>query len=244
MDLGGDKIIETYTTKEANPNMGWRAIRLCLENREIFKTQLRALYRASIYGNLRIMLPMISVVEEVVETKKLIEEVKADLKREKVPFVGDVPLGIMIETPAAALVSDALAKYVDFFSIGSNDLIQYVMACDRGNEKVSYLYEPLNPAILQLISITVKNAHKNKISCSLCGEMGSDPNNALILVGLGVDEISLSTGKLLEIRKLLQNTNKKDLEVLAQDALTKSTQKEVNQLIARYYKTHKNTKII
>lgn len=244
LDLGGDKIIETYTTKEANPNMGWRAIRLCLENREIFKTQLRALYRASIYGNLRIMLPMISVVEEVIETKKLIEEVKADLKKEKVPFVGDVPLGIMIETPAAVLISDALAKYVDFFSIGSNDLIQYVMACDRGNEKVSYLYEPLHPAILQLISITIKNAHKNKINCSLCGEMGSDPNNALILVGLGIDEISLSTGKLLEIRKLLQNTNKKDLEVLAQEALTKSTQKEVNQLIARYYKTHKNTKII
>lgn len=244
LDLGGDKIIETYTTKEANPNMGWRAIRLCLENPEIFKTQLRALYRASIHGNLRIMLPMISVVEEVIQAKKLIEEVKADLKKEKIPFVKDVPLGIMIETPAAVLISDALAKHVDFFSIGSNDLIQYVMACDRGNEKISNLYQPLHPAILQLISITIKNAHKNKITCSLCGEMGSDLNNALILVGLGIDEISLSTGKLLEIRKLLQNSNKKDLEVLAEQALTKSTQKEVNQLIARYHKTHKNTKII
>lgn len=244
LDLGGDKIIETYTTKEANPNMGWRAIRLCLENPEIFKTQLRALYRASIHGNLRIMLPMISVVEEVIQAKKLIEEVKADLKEEKIPFVKDVPLGIMIETPAAVLISDALAKHVDFFSIGSNDLIQYVMACDRGNEKISNLYQPLHPAILQLISITIKNAHKNKITCSLCGEMGSDLNNALILVGLGIDEISLSTGKLLEIRKLLQNINKKDLEVLAEQALTKSTQKEVNQLIARYHKTHKNTKII
>ena len=244
LDLGGDKIIETYTTKEANPNMGWRAIRLCLENPEIFKTQLRALYRASIHGNLRIMLPMISVVEEVIQAKKLIEEVKADLKKEKIPFVKDVPLGIMIETPAAVLISDALAKHVDFFSIGSNDLIQYVMACDRGNEKISNLYQPLHPAILQLISITIKNAHKNKITCSLCGEMGSDLNNALILVGLGIDEISLSTGKLLEIRKLLQNINKKDLEVLAEQALTKSTQKEVNQLIARYHKTHKNTKII
>ena len=149
----------------------------------------------------------------------------------------------MIETPAAALISDALAKHVDFFSIGSNDLIQYVMACDRGNEKISYLYEPLHPAILQLISITIKNAHKNKINCSLCGEMGSDPNNALILVGLGIDEISLSTGKLLEIRKLLQNSNKKDLEILAEQALTKSSQKEVNQLISKYYRTHKNTKI-
>ena len=244
LDLGGDKIIETYTTKEANPNMGWRAIRLCLENPEIFKTQLRALYRASIHGNLRIMLPMISVVEEVIQAKKLIEEVKADLKKEKIPFVKDVPLGIMIETPAAVLISDALAKHVDFFSIGSNDLIQYVMACDRGNEKISNLYQPLHPAILQLISITIKNAHKNRITCSLCGEMGSDLNNALILVGLGIDEISLSTGKLLEIRKLLQNINKKDLEVLAEQALTKSTQKEVNQLIARYHKTHKNTKII
>ncbi|MEE1291574.1 MAG: phosphoenolpyruvate--protein phosphotransferase, partial [Spirochaetota bacterium] len=218
LDLGGDKIIETYTTKEANPNMGWRAIRLCLENPEIFKTQLRALYRASIHGNLRIMLPMISVVEEVIQAKKLIEEVKADLKKEKIPFVKDVPLGIMIETPAAVLISDALAKHVDFFSIGSNDLIQYVMACDRGNEKISNLYQPLHPAILQLISITIKNAHKNKITCSLCGEMGSDLNNALILVGLGIDEISLSTGKLLEIRKLLQNINKKDLEVLAEQA--------------------------
>lgn len=244
LDLGGDKVIETYTAKENNPNMGWRAIRLCLKNPEIFKTQLRALYRASIYGKLRIMLPMISVVEEIIETKKLIEEVKSDLQKEKIPFVKDVPLGIMVETPAAALISDTLAKHVDFFSIGSNDLIQYVMACDRGNEKISYLYQPLHPAILQLIAITIKNAHKNKIHCSLCGEMGSDPNNALILVGLGIDEISLSTGKLLEIRKLLQNTNKKDLEILAKQALTMSTQKEVNQLLARYNKAHKNTKII
>ena len=244
LDLGGDKVIETYTVKENNPNMGWRAIRLCLKNPEIFKTQLRALYRASIYGKLRIMLPMISVVEEIIETKKLIEEVKSNLQREKIPFVKDVPLGIMIETPAAALISDALAKHVDFFSIGSNDLIQYVMACDRGNEKISYLYEPLHPAILQLIAITIKNAHKNKIYCSLCGEMGSDPNNALILVGLGIDEISLSTGKLLEIRKLFQNTNKKDLEALAAQALTMSTQKEVNQLLLRYNKAHKNIKII
>lgn len=244
LDLGGDKVIETYTAKENNPNMGWRAIRLCLKNPEIFKTQLRALYRASIYGKLRIMLPMISVVEEIIETKKLIEEVKSGLQKEKIPFVKEVPLGIMIETPAAALISDSLAKHVDFFSIGSNDLIQYVMACDRGNEKISYLYEPLHPAILQLIAITIKNAHKNKIHCSLCGEMGSDPNNALILVGLGIDEISLSTGKLLEIRKLLQNTNKKDLEVLAEQALTMSTQKEVNQLLARYNKAHKNIKII
>lgn len=244
LDLGGDKVIETYTAKENNPNMGWRAIRLCLKNPEIFKTQLRALYRASIYGKLRIMLPMISVVEEIIETKKLIEEVKSGLQREKIPFVKEVPLGIMIETPAAALISDSLAKHVDFFSIGSNDLIQYVMACDRGNEKISYLYEPLHPAILQLIAITIKNAHKNRIHCSLCGEMGSDPNNALILVGLGIDEISLSTGKLLEIRKLLQNTNKKDLEVLAEQALTMSTQKEVNQLLARYNKAHKNIKII
>lgn len=244
LDLGGDKVIETYTAKENNPNMGWRAIRLCLKNPEIFKTQLRALYRASIYGKLRIMLPMISVVEEIIETKKLIEEVKSGLQREKIPFVKEVPLGIMIETPAAALISDSLAKHVDFFSIGSNDLIQYVMACDRGNEKISYLYEPLHPAILQLIAITIKNAHKNRIHCSLCGEMGSDPNNALILVGLGIDEISLSTGKLLEIRKLLQNANKKDLEVLAEQALTMSTQKEVNQLLARYNKAHKNIKII
>lgn len=242
LDLGGDKIIETYAAKENNPNMGWRAIRLCLKNPEIFKTQLRALYRASIYGKLRIMLPMISIVEEIIETKKLIEEVKRELRREKIPFAKDVPLGIMIETPAAALISDTLAKYVNFFSIGSNDLIQYVMACDRGNEKISYLYEPLHPALLKLIAITIKNAHENKIRCSLCGEMGSDPNNALILVGLGIDEISLSTGKLLEIRKLLQNNRKDELEVLAAQALTMSTQKEVNQLLARYNKEHKNIK--
>lgn len=235
LDLGGDKIIEATGIKEANPNLGWRAIRFCLANPEIFKIQLRALYRASIYGNLKIMLPMISNLDEIIRTKKLIEEVKEDLSRAKIPFVNETPIGIMIETPAAALISDQLAKVVDFFSIGSNDLIQYVLACDRGNEKIAYLYEPLHPAILHLIKLTIDNAHKNKIKVSICGEMGSESNNALILLGLNVDEISLSPVKLLEIKKLIRSSNFEEVEELAAQALTMSTQKEVLDLIGKYH---------
>ncbi len=187
LDLGGDKILEGVTEREMNPYLGWRAIRFCLSNKDIFKTQLRALYKASVFGNLKIMFPMVTGLEEIRDIHKIVEEVKKELKKENIKFKNDIPLGLMIETPAAALVSDFLAKSSDFFSIGTNDLIQYTLACDRGNQKIAYLYQPLNPAVLKLIKITIDNAHKNNIKVSLCGEMASDFECVVVLVGLGID---------------------------------------------------------
>lgn len=240
LDLGGDKVLEELYNKEPNPNLGWRAIRFCLANVDIFKTQLRALYRASVYGNLKIMLPMISNVYEVKETKRIIEEVKLELLNDKITFKDNIPLGIMIETPSAALISDKLGQMVDFFSIGSNDLIQYVMACDRGNEKIGYLYEPLHPAVLKLIKMTIDNAHKNNIKTSVCGEMGSEVINALILVGLGIDEISLTPIKILEIKKMIRSIKFSDVEKIALEALNMESQKEVIERINQW--TNNNQK--
>ncbi|OHD38815.1 MAG: phosphoenolpyruvate--protein phosphotransferase [Spirochaetes bacterium GWF1_31_7] len=240
LDLGGDKVLEDLYSKEPNPNLGWRAIRFCLANPEIFKTQLRALYRSSVYGNLQIMLPMISNIDEIEKTKTLIKEVISELQNDKLPYKENIPLGIMIETPAAALLSDELGKIVDFFSIGSNDLIQYVLACDRGNEKIAYLYEPLHPAILKLIKLTIDNAHKNNIKVSICGEMGADVLNALVLIGLGIDEISLSPIKLLEIKKMIRNINYSEIKKIAEQTLGMSNQKSVIELISNW--TNNNLK--
>ncbi len=234
LDLGGDKVMENITIKEANPNLGWRAIRFCLSHPDIFKIQLRALYRASVYGNLKIMLPMVATIEEVLQTKALIDEVKVELLKKNIPFVKNVPLGIMVETPAAALLSGELAKIVDFFSIGSNDLIQYVIACDRGNDRLSYLYQPLHPAVLRMIKITIDNAHKQNIKVSLCGEMGSDVNNALILLGLGIDEISLPPVKLLDIRRTIRSYCYQDVKQLADKSLNVASHGEVIELINKF----------
>ncbi len=234
LDLGGDKILEGVYGKEVNPNLGWRAIRFCLGNRDIFKTQLKALYRASVFGNLKIMLPMISTISEITQSKEIIEEVISELEANGTPHNKNIPLGIMVETPAAALISDKLAKVVDFFSIGSNDLIQYVMACDRGNEKIAYLYEPLHPAVLKLIKLTIDNAHKNKIKVSICGEMGSEVINAIVLTGLGIDEISLTPVKILEIKKIIRNITFKDAEKLALEILDMSSQQEILSHISKW----------
>ncbi len=202
LDIGGDKSIPYLNIpKEENPFLGCRAIRLCLAQQDLFKVQLRALLRASVYGNLKIMFPMISCIDEIIQTKEIMKEVKTELDKEDVKYSEDFEIGIMVETPAAAIISDMLAEEVDFFSIGSNDLIQYTLVIDRTNDKVSYLYNPLHPAVLRLIKLTVDNAHKKGIEVGVCGEIASDLNMVPILIGLGVDELSVSPSKVLNVKK-------------------------------------------
>ncbi|ABP68014.1 phosphoenolpyruvate-protein phosphotransferase [Caldicellulosiruptor saccharolyticus DSM 8903] len=208
LDVGGDKNIPYLNIEnELNPFLGYRAIRLCLGHRELFKTQLKALLRASVYGDLKIMFPMITTAGELKEAKSILQEAKEELKKQGIEFSEKIEIGIMIETPAAALVSDILADEVDFFSIGTNDLIQYTLAIDRTNEKVSYLYDPLNPAVLRLIKMTVENAHKKGKEVGVCGEIASDEEIVPILIGLGIDELSVNPAKVLSIKKRILDVN-------------------------------------
>ncbi len=205
LDIGGDKSLPYYEFEtEENPFLGLRGIRLCLKMRDIFKTQLRALVRASVYGNLEVMLPMIVSVEEVTETKKLIEEIKAELKAENISY-NEFKVGIMIETPASVFIADELAKNVDFFSIGTNDLTQYVLSADRGNESVSYLYDNTNLAVLRAIQQTIKAAEKAGIDCSMCGEFAGDEKHTDLLLNLGLKKFSVSYSKFPRVKNNILN---------------------------------------
>ena len=217
LDIGGDKSIPYLNIpKEENPFLGCRAIRLCLAQQDLFKVQLRALLRASVYGNLKIMFPMISCIDEIIQTKEIMKEVKTELDKEGIKYSEDFEIGIMVETPSAAIISDMLAEEVDFFSMGSNDLIQYTLVIDRTNDKVSYLYNPLHPAVLRLIKLTVDNAHKKGIEVGVCGEIASDLNMVPILIGLGVDELSVSPSKVLNVKKKIFETNSEREKVTIQ----------------------------
>ena len=212
LDIGADKQIDYFNMpKEDNPAMGWRALRICLDRPEIFRTQLRALYRASAYGNIQIMVPMITSVWEVKEIKKIIDDIKKELENENIPFNENTPFGIMIETPAAVMVSDMLAEEVDFFSIGTNDLTQYTLAVDRQNTNIDKYYNPYHPAVLKLINIAVQNAHKKGIWCGICGELGGDPEMTRLFLAMGVDELSMAPGKILEIRKIVRETDTSEI---------------------------------
>ncbi len=205
LDIGGDKALPYFEFEtEENPFLGLRGIRLCLKMRDIFKTQLRALVRASVYGNLEVMLPMIVSVEEVTQTKELIEEIKAELKAEGVEYK-DFKVGIMIETPASVFIADELAKNVDFFSIGTNDLTQYVLSADRGNESVSYLYNNTDLAVLRAIQHTIKEADKAGIACSMCGEFAGDENYTDLLLNLGLRKFSVSYSKFPKVKNNILN---------------------------------------
>jgi phosphotransferase system enzyme I (PtsI) len=220
LDLGGDKFAShLQLAREVNPFLGWRAIRFCLAQPELFRAQLRAILRASAEGNVKMMYPMISGLEELKQANALVEKCKNELRAEKIPFDENLEIGAMIEIPSAALVADALAKRVKFFSIGSNDLIQYTLAADRTNEKVSHLYEPTHPAILRLIKLTVDAAHANGIWAGVCGEVAGDPVLAPLLVGLGVDELSAAPPVIDEVKYIIRRIKLSEAQALAEFAL-------------------------
>ncbi len=228
LDIGGDKKLSYLSIpEEMNPFLGYRAIRLCLDRKDIFKTQLRALLRASAYGNLRIMFPMISGVNELREAKKVIEEVKSKLASENIEISDEIQIGIMIEIPSAAVISDMLAKEVDFFSIGTNDLIQYTVAVDRMNEKVSYLYSPLNPGVLRLIKLVIDNAHREGKWVGVCGEMAGDLNAIPVLLGMGLDEFSMSASSILKARKLIGSLSYEEMKNMTSEVLNMPTPEEI-----------------
>ena len=209
LDIGADKKVDYFNLDaEKNPELGYRAIRICLSQPEIFKTQLRAILRAGVYGNIAIMYPMITSVDEVRKIKVIMNEVKAELKEQGIAYA-DVLEGIMIETPAAVMVSDELAKEVDFFSIGTNDLTQYTLAIDRQNPKLDDFYNPHHPAVLKMIRMTVENAHKAGIWAGICGELGADTTLTEEFIRMGVDELSVSPGRILQIRKIIRETTLK-----------------------------------
>ena len=235
LDIGGDKNLKYMKLpKEENPFLGYRAIRIYLDNKDLFKVQLRAILRASSYGNVAIMLPMISSIEELRKSKEIIEEVKQELKTKNIKFNENIEVGIMVEIPSSAVMADEFAKECDFFSIGTNDLIQYTIAVERGNEKVANLYTHFNPAVIRLIKSAIDGAHKNGIICGMCGEAAGDVNFIPLLVGLGLDEFSMNANKILKARKLITTLELKDCKKLANEVLQLTSTEEVKKVLEKF----------
>ena len=235
LDVGGDKEIKyLHLEKEANPFLGYRAIRLCLDNIAIFKIQLRAILRASAFGNLSIMFPMISSIEELREAKKILEECKKELDGENINYNKNIKTGIMIEIPSAALISVGLATECDFFSIGTNDLIQYTVAVERGNEKISKLYTKYHPAVIKLVKLAIDGAHSANIFCGMCGEAASDELYVPLLVGLGLDEFSMNPNSILKTRKRIGELDRKECEKLANEILIMTSAEEVEKRLKEF----------
>ena len=249
LDLGGDKFLSQLKfPHEMNPFLGWRAIRFCLAKPEVFKVQLRAILRASVFGNIKVMFPMISGLGELRQAKEVLEEAKQELRIKKASFNENVEVGAMIEIPSAALTCDLLAKEVDFFSIGTNDLIQYSLAVDRANEKIAYLYKPTHPAVLRLIKNIIDSGHKENIWVGMCGEMAAETGFVLILLGLGLDEFSMSPVLVPEMKYVISNVRFEDARKVAEEAMKLSTGEEVesftnkrlNELMPSLKKTKKS----
>lgn len=232
MDIGGDKELPYLDLpKEMNPFLGWRAIRIALDRREILNAQLRAVLRASAYGKLAVMFPMIISVEEIRELKSVIEELKVELRNEGKDFDENIQIGVMVETPSAAVNAKFLAKEVDFFSIGTNDLTQYTLAVDRGNELISHLYNPMSPSVLNLIKQVIDASHAEGKWTGMCGELAGDERATVLLLGMGLDEFSMSAISVPRIKKLIRNVNYQDAKLLAEKALQQPTAAEIERLV-------------
>lgn len=231
-DLGGKKLArEVMGSKEDNPVLGLRGLRLCMKHRDMFKIQLRALLRASVHGNLRIMFPLVSGVQELRQVKTLVRELRSELDAEGQPYNPNLPIGIMIEVPSAAMIADLLATEADFFAIGTNDLIQYSLAIDRSNENVSYLYEPLHPALLRLIKLVIDAGKRAGIPVSMCGEMASDPIYAIVLLGLGLEIFSMNPSNIPVIKNVVRTVRYRDCRRIAEIALQKKTAQEIEEFV-------------
>lgn len=235
LDIGGDKDIPYMgLTKELNPFLGYRAIRFCLDRVDIFTTQLRAVLRASAYGNIRIMIPMITSVTEVQAVKKIINGICRDLDKKDIKYDKDIKIGVMIETPAAAIMADVLAHEVDFFSIGTNDLTQYTLAVDRGNENVAYLYSALNPAVIRSIKHIIECAHNAGIEAGMCGEAAADERMIPLLLNFGLDEFSVTVSRVLETRKEIASWSSKEVKEITENVMNYSEEKEVSNYLSDY----------
>ncbi len=235
LDIGGDKKLSYFTfNEEMNPFLGFRAIRFCLEHKDIFKTQLRALARASIYGKLGIMFPMIATIEEFMETKQFALNVFKELENEGIKIAKNILLGMMVEIPSTAILSNEFSKYADFFSIGTNDLIQYTFACDRMNKQISYLYQPNNPSLLKMVDLTIKGGHLNNKWVAMCGEMAGDILSIPLLLGMGLDRFSMSATSIPKARKIINNLSFDECQELANKALLLKTSDEVNNLVKEF----------
>jgi len=235
LDIGGDKAISSsLLAREDNPFMGFRAIRFCLEFRDIFKDQLRAILRASAFGKMKIMLPMITSVAEVVAAKEVLEDAKSELRSRGEKFDEDISVGAMIEVPAAAVIAEDIAEEVDFFSIGTNDLTQYTLAVDRGNEKISHLYDPYHPAVIKLIYYIVRSAHRRSIPCAVCGEIAGSPSFAPLLIGMGVDALSMTPSCAAKIRYIFRHTDSTQMQNLARAVLGESDPRNIEERLTLF----------
>jgi phosphotransferase system enzyme I (PtsI) len=231
-DLGAEKFTPAMGMHhEPNPALGIRGIRFCLRKKDMFKVQLRALLRASVYGRLKIMFPMVSGLGELRETKAVLEEAKEELRIEKQAFNENIALGIMIEVPSAAMIAEVLAQEVDFFSIGTNDLIQYLLATDRNNDHLSYLYDPIHPAVIRLMKYVVDKAHEAGVHVGLCGEMASDPQNLIILLGMGLDELSMNPNSIPLIKQMIRSIRYTDAREILEHCLTMGTAQQINEYL-------------
>jgi len=237
-DIGGDKVVPGLGIDEQNPILGWRAVRFCLARKDIFSVQLRSLLRASVYGKLRIMFPMISGVKELEDVLAVLDHVKRELDAQQIPYDHDVQVGTMIEVPAAAICADLLARKVDFFSIGTNDLIQYTLAVDRGNEKIAYLYQPFHPAVLRAIKMIIDRGHEAHIPVGMCGEMAGDCLSSVLLCGMGLDEFSMDPQSVLTVRRSLRSVTYTECQAVADAVLKLESSETITAYIKEWMEQH------
>lgn len=236
LDINGDKVLPYFNpVEEENPALGMRAVRFCLKRPEIFITQLKAILRAAAFGNIKLLFPMISCVEEIIEVKKLLGKAIKDLVKEQKIFNDSIPIGIMIEVPSAAVMAEELGRHVDFFSIGTNDLIQYSLAIDRRNRQVTHLYQPFNPAVLRLIKMTIDGAKKTGVDVVMCGEMAGDPINVPVLIGLGLRELSMNPGTIPVVKQIIRQLDSKEAETMVNEILTMDRVDKITELVEKRY---------